>query len=228
MSQPALRQQENTDNYVEASLQELRLRPGTELELMDSKGNMLSHKAQFVALFAGKSALISLLVDNTRKISLREGDSYTIKGFSGKYDFSFTSTVLQLDGAQFNARLSCPDSVSVKFVRSHFRVQLALPASATLPGMDTPTSITINDLSVRGASILSSTPLGAVGERLQLMLPVEFDKKKSNLNLTCFIRYSTQTEHGLKSGVEFWETSQNDKLMLHYFVSTHSEDGAVI
>lgn len=228
MNQQAMRQPENTDNYVEASLQELRLRPGTELELLDSKGKMLAHKAQFVALFAGKSALISLLVDNTRKIALRENESYTIKGFTGKHDFSFTSTVLHLDSAQFNARMSCPESVSVKFVRSHLRVQLALPSSVTLPGMDTPTLINIGDLSVRGASIVANAPLGAVGERLHLALPVEFDRKKINLHLASVIRHITQTEYGLRIGVEFVEPTQNDKLMLHYFVSTHSEDGAVI
>ena len=100
MSQQAILQQENTDNYVEANLQELRLRPGTELNLKDSKGNVLAHKAQFVALFAGKSALISLLVDDTRKIAMREGEKYTVQGFTGKYDFSFTATALQIDSGQ--------------------------------------------------------------------------------------------------------------------------------
>lgn len=221
---------QNTTNEgsVEVGMQELRLRPGTELKLLDSKGNMLPHKAQFIAVFAGKSILVSLMVDNTRKIAMHEGDSYLIKGFTGIYDFSFTATVLQLDGGQFNARLSCPAAVAVKFVRSHLRVQLSLSASVVLPNVDTPNPIVVSDLSAGGAGLDSSAPLGAIGERLQLALPVEFERKKINLNLISEIRHITHTEQGLKTGVEFVGTTQQDKLMLHYFVNTLSEGGAVI
>lgn len=218
----------NTEEYVDADLPELRLRPGTELKLLDSKGNLLEHKAQFIAVFAGKSILVSLIVDSARKIALREGENYLVRGFTGKYDFSFNSSVLQLDNAQLNARMSCPHTVKVKFVRSHLRVQLNLPGNVTLPNMDTPTPIVIADISTGGAGLDSTIPLGAVGERIQLALPVEFEKKRVNLNLTSEIRHITQTEHGLKTGVEFEGTSQLDKLMLHYFVSSQSAEGAEI
>lgn len=223
-----MNQDTTSEGSVEVGIQELRLRPGIELKLLDSKGSMLPHKAQFIAVFAGKSILVSLMVDDTRKIFLHEGDSYLIKGFTGIYDFSFTTTVLQLDGGQFNARLSCPAAVAVKFVRSHLRVQLSLSASVLLPNVDTPNPIVVSDLSAGGAGLDSSAPLGAIGERLQLALPIEFERKKINLNLTSEIRHITHTEQGLKTGVEFVGTTQQDKLMLHYFVNTLSEGGAVI
>jgi hypothetical protein len=221
-------QDTSSEDQVEVSIQELRLRPGTELKLLDSKGNMLAHKAQFIAVFAGKSMLISMMVDDARKIALREGDAYLVKGFTGKYDFSFFASVLQVDGAQFNARLSCPNQVSVKFVRSHLRVQLSLNTSATLPNVETPAPIIITDLSAGGAGIDSASQLGGVGERIQLALPVEFEKKKINLHLTSEIRHVTQNGQVMKTGVEFVDASQHDKLMLHYLVSTLSEGGAVI
>lgn len=223
-----MNQDSNSEDQVEVGLQELRLRPGTELKLLDSKGNMLAHKAQFIAVFGGKSMLVSMMVDNARKIALREGDTYLVKGFTGKYDFSFTASVLQVDGAQFNARLSCPIVVSVKFVRSHQRVQLSLHSRATLPNLDSPAPIVITDLSAGGAGIDSSGPLGNVGERIQLSLPVEFEKKKFDLSLTSEIRHITQNGETLKTGVEFVDASQHDKLMLHYLVSTLSDGGAVI
>lgn len=221
-------QDSSSEGNVEVGIQELRLRPGTELKLLDSKGNMLAHKAQFIAVFANKSILVSMMVDNIRKIALREGDTYLVKGFTGKYDFSFSASVLQVDGAQFNARLSCPSSVTVKFVRSHLRVQLSLNTNATVPNLDTPTPIIITDLSAGGAGIDSNAPLGSVGDRIQLALPVEFEKKRIHLNLTSEIRHITHNGPGMKTGVEFVEASQHDKLMLHYLVSTLSEGGAVI
>lgn len=223
-----MNQNTSSENYVEATLQELRLRPGTELKLLDNKGNMLAHKAQFIAVFAGKSMLVSMMVDKVREIAVREGDTYLIKGFTGQYDFSFSATALQVDSAQFNARLSCPSLVSVKFVRSHLRVQLSLNTSATLPNTDTPTPIVITDLSAGGAGIDSNGPLGSVGDRIQLTLPVEFERKKINLSLTSEIRHIAPNEQGMKTGVEFVDTGQHDKLMLHYLVNTLSDSGAVI
>lgn len=221
-------QDTNTKNQVQVNINELRLRPGTELKLLDSKGNMLTHKAQFIAVFGGKSILISMMVDNTRKIALREGDTYQVKGFTGKYDFAFSAKVLQVDGAQFNARLTCPDTVTVKFVRSHLRVQLNLSINATLPEQSEPSTITVADLSVGGAGIESASPLGSIGKRIHLTLPVEFERKQMGLRLTSEIRHVTQTEQCMKTGVEFVDISEHDKLLLHYLVNSLSENVAII
>lgn len=213
---------------IQVGIQELRLRPGCELKLFDNKGNMLAHRAQFIAVFGGKSLLISMMVDSSRKIALREGDTYQVKGFTGIYDFSFNASVLQVDGAQFNARLSSPDSVTVKFVRSHLRVQVNLPSKGKLTNQDHPTALLVTDLSVGGVGVESASPLGNVGERITLELPMEFEKKKTSLNLTAEIRHVNQAGTGTRTGLEFIDASQHDKLMLHYLVSTLSDHGAVI
>ncbi len=217
----------NSAGHVEVSIQELRLRPGTELKILDSKGRMLGHKAQFVAVFAGKSILTSLLVNNTKMIEIRAGDSYLIKGFTGKYDFSFTSSVLQLDSAQFNARFSCPDTVAVKFVRSHLRADLELTATVTAKGMSNPTAIIVKDLSIGGAGLVSSEALGNIGDRINLSLQVEFEKKNVDLTLAAIIKHISESFSGIRTGVEFESTSQNDKLMLYYCVNTLSEPGDI-
>ena len=169
----------NTDGYVEVGIHELRLRPGTELRILDGKGNMLNHKAQFVAVFAGKSILLSLLLEDSRKIEIRPGDSYHIKGFTGKYDFSFTSSVLNIDDAQFNARLSCPDTVAVKFVRKHLRANVSVPATISATDASNPAAIMVKDLSAGGAGIDSGKTLGSIGDKIMLAIQVEFEKKES-------------------------------------------------
>lgn len=221
-----MNQDSNTETNLEIALQELRLRPGTEMTVVDSKGKELSHKTQFIAVFVGKSILVSLKVDSTPKIALREGEQYHFGGFTGKYDFSFSASVLQVDKAQFNARLTCPASVSVKLVRNNLRVKLALASQVMQGNIATP--IVINDLSASGACLNSQIPLGKVGDRFNLTLPVDFEKKKNILNLTTEIRHITETEQGLHTGVEFIETTQQDKLMMHYFVNTLHDEGPVI
>jgi len=213
----------NTDESVVVGIQELRLRPGTEMKIQDSKDRTLSHDAQFVAVFPGKSILIALLVDNTRNIELQDGDNYLFKGFNGKYDFSFTSRVLQVEAAQFNARISCPVSVVVKFVRGYLRAVLNLPARYSAEGRNSLTPVVIKDLSAGGAGIDSSEPLGNIGDKIYLSLQIKFEKKNVDLNLASIIKHVTQSDSGLRTGVEFGNPSQTDKLMLHYYVNTLSE-----
>lgn len=219
-------QETKSETHVKVPLQELRLRPGTEMMILDSKNKMLPHKAQFIAIFAGRSILVSVLVDDINKIALNEGETYLFKGFTGIYDFSFTASVLKVDKSQFNARLSCPETVSIIIVRSNLRVRLAMATSAV---KDSNTSaIVINDLSAGGAGFNSAAPVGAVGERIQISLPIEFEKKKVVLNLTSEIRHISETGQGLKTGVEFVDISQQDKLMLHFFVHNMFEAGAAV
>ena len=214
----------NTDGYVEVGIQELRVRPGTELKILDSQGKELSHKSQFVAAFASQNILISLLVDTPKKINIHVGENYQINVFTGKYDFSFTSSALQVNDAQFNALLSCPDKVSVKFVRNHLRAtKLSLPATVKASEANIP--VTVKDLSVSGVGLDSTQPVGNIGDRVNFILQVEFDKRKVNLNLVSIIKHATEFDNGtkLRTGVEFENVSQNDKLALYYYVSTLSE-----
>lgn len=213
----------NTDGYVEVGIQELRMRPGTELKILDNNGRLLNHKSQFVAVFSGKSMLISLLVDNPRKIDVNVGESYNINVFNGKYEFSFTANALQVNEAQFNALLSCPDTVTVKFVRKHLRAKLSLPA--TISSSETNTAVIITDLSGSGAGINSAQAIGNIGDRANLALQIEVEKRKINLNLISVIKHVTESEtgSGLLTGVEFESVNENDKLALYYYVSTHSE-----
>ncbi len=215
----------NTEGYVEVNIQDLRLQPGTELTLSDKTGRTLGHQAQYVAAFSGKSILIALLVDNPNRIEIRTGETYLIKGFTGKYDFTFASQVMLVDAPQFNAKFSYPSSVSVKFVRGHMRARAELPATASAAGVDKPAAIVIRELSAAGVSIDSSMTLGNAGDKITLSFQVIFENKKINLNLNSIIRHSAESgsDGKLRTGVEFENPTQNEKLMLYYFAISLSE-----
>lgn len=218
-----LNREANENGFVEVGIQELRMRPGTELKIQDGKGKPLNHACQFVAAFSSKNMLISLLVDNPRKIDIRAGENYQVNVFNGKYEFSFTAGVLQINEAQFNALLSCPELIKVKFVRNHLRVVVALPATISFSGSNSP--IIVNNLSSSGAGINSAKSLGNVGDKINLALQVEFEKKRVNLNLNSVIKHATEktSDDGILTGIEFENISQNDKLALYYYVSTIAE-----
>lgn len=203
---------------------------------------MLRHKAQFIAAFAGKSVLISLLVENSSKIELVPGANYRFIGFTGIYDFSFNASVLQLEGAQLGARMSYPDVVRVKFVyhqaqpnldatdraaldnhnmRTHLRAGIIIP-STVATDQESAAPVIIRDLSASGACLdVGALPV-KVGESIKLLTPVEYNRKKQVLNLLSSIKHSRMldNDHGMRIGVEFVNISQSEKLALHIYVNS--------
>ena len=214
-----------SETHIKIPLQDLRLRPGTEMTIVDSKNKTLAHEAQFITVFPGRSVLVSLLVDDIKKIVLHENETYTFKGFTGIYDFAFTAKVLKVDGGQFNARLTCPDIVSIIIIRSNIRAKVSLAANAIKDNATTP--VAVQDLSAGGAGISAQNALGSVGDRIQVVLPVIFEKKSIQLSLDSEIRHIQETDGGLRIGVEFIDLSDHNKLMLHYFVNSVHETGAI-
>jgi hypothetical protein len=105
------------------------------------------------------------------------------------------------------------------------RARTALPATASVAGMDKPAAIVIRELSVAGVSIDSSMTLGNAGDKIILSFQVIFENKKINLNLNSIIRHCTESDSDgkFRTGVEFENPSQNEKLMLYYFAITLSE-----
>ncbi len=211
----------NDEDHFDIGFEQFKLRPGMELEVHDSAGRPLEHRAQFVMAFPGKGVLISFRVNDADKIGMKAGERYRISGFNGKFDFSFTSAVQKVDRSQFTAVLDAPATVAVHFVRRHQRTTLALPAAVTMAGKDT-IPVTIRNLSLGGAGIDSIKPLGAVGDTVNLLIQITFDNQREILNLVSVIRRSAESEDSLmySSGVEFTSAGRNDKLLLHYYITT--------
>ncbi len=216
----------NTDGSVKVDLAQLRLKPGLELTILDKLGRILNDEAQFMAALPGKGVLISLLPDRAENIEMRAGEDYYISGFTGKFSFTFTTTVLRVDRMQFTALVSCPDSAVAHFVRKHLRTKLNLPATISVGGKSA-TPAVISNLSVAGAGLDTSAAFGACGDQVTLTLQVMFERRKLLLNLTSVIRHVTENGHAdtLRTGVDFVNASQYDKLLLHYHITTLAELG---
>lgn len=214
-------QDSNTDGSVTVSLQQLRIKPGLELTLLDKSGRILNHKAQFVAALEN-GVLLTFPMDAPEQIELRAGESYHISGFTGKFNFTFTSKAIKVDHRQFNALVSHPASAAAHFVRKNLRAELMLPATILSAGSKNPAPVVVNNLSIAGAGIDSSEPLGEIGDEVTLLLQVKFEKKKEDLKLASVIRHITETgdANKLRTGLDFMDPSQSDKLLLHYHINT--------
>ncbi len=218
---------DDDEDHFDIGFEQFKLRPGLELEVHDgSSGRLLDLKAHFVMAHAGRDVLIAMQINDPARMTMKAGERYRISGFNGKFDFSFTSEALKVDREQFTVLLAAPITVSIRFVRKHRRADLALPAGVILPGKSSPVHVTIKNLSLGGAAIASVKPLGAKGDSVTLVLQVTFENKKEDLNLVSAIRRISESNESLmlNTGVEFVNASRNDKLLLHYYISTLSNE----
>ena len=215
------------EDHFDVGFEQFKLRPGLELDVHDgSSGRLLDHKAQFVAAHVGKDVLIAIQVDDPSRMAMKAGERYQIIGFNGRYDFSFSAEALKVDREQFTVLLAAPTSVSIRFVRKYRRADLALSASVLLPGKTSPVQVTVKNLSLGGAALASINPLGAKGDSITLRLQITFDNKKEDLNLVAAIRRISESNESLmlNTGVEFVKANRDNKLLLHYYISTLSDE----
>jgi c-di-GMP-binding flagellar brake protein YcgR len=221
---------DNDEDHFEIGFEQFKLRPGLELEVRTDSGKLLEHRAQFVMAFASRGVLISLRVNDPEHIEMKPDETYQVSGFNGRFDFSFKSKALKVDTTQFTVLLEVPLTVSIHFVRKYQRAELTMPAAVSLPGGKDTKPVTIRNLSLGGAGIDCVSPLGAPGDTVTLLLQVTFDNKREVLQLNAVIRRVTDSSESLMSrtGVEFVEASREDKLLLHYYISTATSEFNII
>lgn len=221
---------ENDVDHLEIGFEHFKLKPGLVLELHDDAGRLLPYKAQFVMSYPGKGVLVSLLAGDPQHIALEPGSYCQLSGFTGKFDFSFKTRARKVDRSQFTAMLATPPAVTVRFVRKHPRISLTLPGEAASPHDRVNEPITIRSLSMGGAALSSTRPLGAKGEPLMLQLQVMFENRVVPIRLSTVVRRSWHTRESARYdvGVEFVNASRMDKLLLHYYLSTQADEYAVV
>lgn len=210
------------EDHFDIGFEQFKLRPGLEMEVRDEAGKLLGQHVQFVSTLPNKDVLLSIQAGSAEQIALKEHARYQFSGFNGRFDFSFTASALKVDATQFTVLLDTPAMVSIRFVRKHQRTDLALAASITVPGQGGAVPVTVRNLSLGGASVDSVKPLGAKGGTAKLHLQITFDGKKEDLALLSAIRRVSESRESLmfNTGIEFVNASREDKLLLHYYIST--------
>lgn len=220
----------NDDELLEVSLKTLRLRPGLFLNIQRMREGAPVHEAQFIAAIEGKGVMLTPSGMDSLKTEIIIGEAYLIQGFTGQTDFSFTALALNVFKAPFaHVLFAYPATAKAKKVRKSMRMKTALPATISPSGQNNPTEISIVDLSVTGAMILSPRSLGVIGGLFDLVFPIKFDDVHSNLNLVTKLRHNNHTDNeGRKIGLSFENLSREHKLLLNYFVGRITEENSFI
>lgn len=210
------------------SFESLKLRPGATLKIQHTAQGAPQGEVQLLAAIKGQNVMVALKGESGVKTGLEAGKDYIIRGFSGQHDFSFSSHVTQVFKAPFPyAMLAYPSSVEARVVRKTVRTKTSLPAMVSPHGKNMPLAVTLADVSIEGAMLDASARLGAPGEQVDLSFSVDFEKNKIDLALLATIRYVNESDvgGGYSIGVEFKDSSQSDKLVLHYIAQSYATEG---
>jgi len=226
--------------YSPVSLKSLKLRAGMFLQAQrvekfsadyDLKTSP-NYEAQFLGVIEGKCLMVVPVGTFSIKTGMKAGEEFTVRGFTGQYDFRFTSTVIQAFDFTFRepayayAVLSFPKLVESRKVRNSMRIKTSLPASATPHGSQTSIPVILLDLSVDGSLVQSPEPLGAIGDLVSLDFSMGTDPEQlSYLVALARICHSNKagSGEGFLSGLLFENITANDKLTLKEFVLSNLE-----
>lgn len=218
MQEPALQPEEVT----RLPLRALGLKPGMSLQTRRLAHGARKQESQYFGAIEGKGVMVGALGTDGEACDLTVGDICLVRGFTGQYEFSFPSKVLQNFEQPFAyALLAYPNAVDARLVRHSMRVKGSWPCSVSIPlpdGTSQPVQTTLVDISVSGAMVKAPAPLAAVGTELNVTLSVHVEGAPLDLYLRAGVCHSNRAsyEDAYFVGLAFKGQTQQDKLVLTY------------
>lgn len=199
-------------------LRALGLRTGMALQTRRLVEGASKKESQFFGAIEGKGVMVGPLGPDGAKTELEEGEICVVRGFTGQYEFSFLSKVLQTFQKPFAyALLAYPAQVDATLVRQSMRTKTTWPTTVEVPGKEAQDA-TLVDISLQGAMIKTDSALASVGDVVTVGIDVIFDNTPVQLNLSASICHNNRAsnEAGFYVGLAFKNLTQHDKLVLHF------------
>lgn len=200
-------------------LKALGLRTGMALQTRRLKEGASKKESQFFGAIEGKGVMVGPTGSDAVQTGLEEGEVCVVRGFTGQYEFSFLSKVLQTFEKPFAyALLAYPAQVDAHLVRKSMRVKTSWPTTAMLDGKDI--EVALVDMSASGAMIKAASNLAALGAVIQISMAVIVEGTPTELKIQSSICHNNKAAEGdgYFVGLSFKNLSQHDKLVLNYLM----------
>ncbi len=211
-------------------LKALGLRTGMALQTRRLVEGASKKESQYFGAIESKGVMVGPLGPDGDKTGLTEGEICVVRGFTGQYEFSFLSKVLQTFEKPFvYALLAYPTQVDARLVRQSMRTKVSWPTTVELKssgGAALP--VTLIDISMQGAMIKAASALAPVGELLTIIMAVSIDGTAASLRLLASVCHNNKApyEDACFVGLAFKELRQQDKLVLNYLTQPPQETTA--
>lgn len=205
-------------------LKALGLRTGMALQTRRLVEGASKKESQFFGAIEGKGVMVGPMGPEGVSTELDEGEICVVRGFTGQYEFSFLSKVLQTFQKPFAyALLAYPALVDARMVRQSMRTKTSWPTTVQTVAKDgkagpAPLDATLVDISMHGAMIKAPSSLSTVGDLVTLGMTVTFDDEPVTLNVAASICHNNRSaaDATYYVGLAFRNLTQHDKLVLNF------------
>lgn len=203
---------------VRLPLKQLGLRAGMALQTRRLVEGTSKKESQYIGAIESKGVMVGPIGSGAEQTGLTAGEVCVVRGFTGQYEFSFLSKVLQTFEKPFvYALLAYPALVDAQLVRQSMRVKMNWLTRISPQGQG-PMAATLIDLSSAGAMLVTHTPAGAVGDEVTLQMQVDVDGTAIALVLQARVCHTNRlpADNNVCTGVAFIATTAQDKMALGY------------
>lgn len=213
---------ENPQPHVlQISLKELGLRPGIALQVRRLVEGATKKEGQLFGAIENRGVMVGPQGPEGEDTGLTAGDVCIVRGFTGQYEFSFISKVLQTYEKPFvYALLAYPSQVDARQVRQSMRTKTSWPVSVQSGALNQ--SGQLLDISMQGAMISTATATATVGKTISISIQTVVEGESATLTLKAAVCHSHRAQDGTAhfTGMAFQGLTQQDKLVLHYLTKT--------
>ena len=205
-------------------LKALGLRTGMALQTRRLVEGATKRESQYFGAIESKGVMVGPMGPDGVKTELEEGEICVVRGFTGQYEFSFLSKVLQTFQKPFAyALLAYPAQVDATMVRQSMRTKTSWPttvqasAKGDVPISD-PVEAELVDLSMQGAMIKTDSSLSTIGDTVRLVITMTFDEAPAQLIVAASICHNNRSgqDASFYVGLAFINLTQHDKLLLNF------------
>jgi c-di-GMP-binding flagellar brake protein YcgR len=208
--------------------EDLKLNAGYPLQIQTASvaGQTERYSCRLIGSLPGRSILLSVPKASGRLVRLRPGQKIIIRLMIDNGIGVFAS---QIETQTFDPypilHIAYPETVTFKGIRGATRVAVNQPIVITNLTEPSSTEGVIVDISVTGARIELVSPVGKIGDTVELVASVIIQDVERELKVKAIIRSQVETledagNSGLSTsyGVEFIETQEDNRLIMYAFV----------
>jgi c-di-GMP-binding flagellar brake protein YcgR len=206
------------------SFEQMNLQVGGRIQLVSFRGKKLTSYASVIGWETQQYLLATVPKDNAINVPMNIGERVDVRFFSGISIFIFSSCVQFL---YYNPRpfieLAYPNLIHQVPLRRDMRVALTLPVTITQNTAKQLTATAV-DLSSTGMMLHNETPLGKVGDSLDLAFAVRNSVSKEDVQILANgiirnVRAKDNTQPPIYvHGVSFEQLSQSSLTILQNFL----------
>lgn len=212
--------------HIRAPFASLDLKAGMAMQTQRLVEGAPKQDSQYFGVIAGLGVMVRPVGQTTPRSVLSPGDICMVRGFTGRYEYSFLSEVLQIAHEPCDyAVLSHPPHVETRMVRQSKRTKASWPTRVKPEGAARTVAVELVDIGTGGAMVQSETLKAQVGDMLEVKLELMVEHQALTVQLKAQVKHVSPSPLGKIRffGLEFIAPSTQNFLALYYITQSGSE-----